>query len=184
MCRRDGWTSACWRSLEYLSVSGLKPTVSGLPCAGPTPAVLAANAPASASSEAVDITAVNRIPIAGHQGQGSIADTTVRKLLMLQGLSRPQQIVSLLSYPGAAGALASPSAGDAIRVSFSSPGAQDAHAARLYDSGLTPSEWIELIDRLGEIPDPTVGSGHSVAAIPDNPSESAGTGGGEDGGND
>jgi murein DD-endopeptidase MepM/ murein hydrolase activator NlpD len=159
--------------LEYLSVSGLRPTVSGLPCAARTPAALAANAPAKAGAEAVDITAVNGVPIAGHQGAGSIADTTVRKLLMLQGLARPQRIVSLMSYPGAAAALASPSARDAIHVEFGTlplagtGGARGARSAALSASGLTPNEWIELLDRLGEIPDPTVGAGHSSAAIPD-----------------
>jgi murein DD-endopeptidase MepM/ murein hydrolase activator NlpD len=152
--------------LEYLSVSGLRPTASGLPCAPATPAALAANAPASASGASVEITAVNGIPVAGHQGPGSIADETVRKLLMLEGLSRPQRILSLMSYPGAAAALESASAADAIRVTFGALGAAGAHAAALSASGLTPSEWIELIDRLGEIPDPTVGSGHSSAAIP------------------
>jgi len=152
--------------LEYLSVSGLRTTASGLPCAPAAPAALVANAPASASSETVDITAVNGIPVAGHQGPGSIADETVRKLLMLEGLSRPQRIASLMSYPGVAAALESPSAADAIRVTFGALGAAGAHAAALSASGLTPSEWIELIDRLGEIPDPTVGSGHSSAAIP------------------
>ncbi len=155
--------------LEYLSVSGLRPTVSGLPCAGSTPAAAAAYAPASASSEDVEITAVNGIPIAGHQGPGSIADETVRKLLMLQGLSRPQRIVSLMSYPGAAAALASPSAADAIHVAFAAlrAAARARTPPRCPPRGSSPSEWIELIDRLGEIPDPTVGSGHSSAAIPD-----------------
>jgi soluble lytic murein transglycosylase-like protein len=153
--------------LEYLSVSGLRPTVSGLPCASRTPAALAANAPASASAAAVDITAVNGVPVAGHQGAGSIADTTVRKLLMLQGLARPKRIVSLMSYPGATATRTSPNAGDAIHVSFGALGASGARAAAQSASGLSPSEWIELLDRLGEIPDPTVGSGHSSAAIPD-----------------
>ncbi len=153
--------------LEYLSVSGLRPTVSGLPCAGSTPAAAAANAPASSSSDAVAITAVNGIPIAGHQGPGSIADETVHKLLMLQGLARPQRIVSLISAAGAAGVVASPGAADAIHVAFAALGSASAHAAALAAAGLSPSEWIELIDRLGEIPDPTVGSGHSSAAVPD-----------------
>jgi murein DD-endopeptidase MepM/ murein hydrolase activator NlpD len=153
--------------LEYLSVSGLRPTVSGLPCAARTPAALAANAPAKAGAEAVDITAVNGVPIAGHQGAGSLADTTVRKLLMLQGLARPRRIVSLMSYPGAAAALASPSARAAIHVAFGTLGAGGARSAALSASGLTPNEWIELLDRLGEIPDPTVGAGHTSAAIPD-----------------
>jgi murein DD-endopeptidase MepM/ murein hydrolase activator NlpD len=168
--------------LEYLSVSGLRPTVSGLPCAARTPAALAANAPASASAAAVEITAVNGVPVAGHQGAGSLADTTVRKLLMLQGLARPKRIVSLMSYPGAAAAQTSPSAGDAIHVSFGALGTGGARAAAQSAAGLTPSEWIELLDRLGEIPDPTVGSGHSSAAIPDGAgASSTPSGAGEEG---
>jgi murein DD-endopeptidase MepM/ murein hydrolase activator NlpD len=155
--------------LEYLSVSGLRPSVSGLACAPATPAAATANVSAGATAKAVNITAVNGIPIAGHQGPGSIADETVRKLLMLQGVSRPQQVVSTMSYPGAAAAVASPSASDAIHVAFGALGLGGAHAAASSGSGLTPNEWIELIDRLGEIPDPTVTSGHSSAAIPDPP---------------
>jgi membrane-bound lytic murein transglycosylase B len=170
--------------LEYLSVSDLKPTVSGLPCAGRTPAAQADNAPAGASSETVRITAVNGIPIAGHQGQGSIADETVRKLLMLQGLARPRRILSLTSYPGSAVGLASATAANWIGVSYATPGADAGHAASLLDAGLTPNEWIELVDRLGEIPDPTVGSGHSSAAIPDRAGEPAASAEGGAGGND
>jgi hypothetical protein len=164
-------------ALEYLSVSGLKPTVAGLRCAGTAPAS-EGNTPASAR-ETIEITAVNGIAIAGHQGPGSIADTTIRKLLMLQGLNRPQRIVSLFSIPGAASTLAKPSARDYIRVTFGSHGARGgAHAASATGSGLTPNEWIKLIARLGEIPDPTVSSGPSSAAIPDNPGAPAAGGGG------
>jgi murein DD-endopeptidase MepM/ murein hydrolase activator NlpD len=170
--------------LEYLSVSGLRPTVAGLPCAPATSAALAANAPASASGQTVEITAVNGIPIAGHQGPGSIADETVRKLLMLEGLSRPQRIASLMSYPGAAASVQSASAADAIPVTYGALGAGGAHAAELAASGLSPSQWIELIDRLGEIPDPTVGGGHSNAAIPDAAGAAPALGEGEARGND
>jgi murein DD-endopeptidase MepM/ murein hydrolase activator NlpD len=170
--------------LEYLAVSGLKPTVAGLPCASSTPAALAANAPAGGSGESVSITAVNGVPIAGHQGPGTIVDETVRKLLMLQGLSRPRRIVSLMSYPDATVAFANPSATNAIRVSFATPAGTAGHAASLFDSGLTPSEWIELVDRLGEIPDPTVPSGHSSAAIADGAGESGASTEGGAGGND
>jgi len=159
--------------LEYLSVSGLKPTASGLSCASPA-AAAALNSPAGSTLAAVDITAINGIPIAGHQGPGSIADTAVRKLLMLEGLSRPRSIVSLLSYPGAPGALAKPSARNDIQVTFS-PLSQ-AHGAGLLSSTLTPAEWIRLIARLGEIPDPTVAGGQSPAAIRDTPGAPAATG--------
>jgi murein DD-endopeptidase MepM/ murein hydrolase activator NlpD len=170
--------------LEYLSVSGLHPTVAGLPCASSTPAALAANAPASASSATVSITAVNGVSVADHQAAGSLADEAVRKLLMLQGLARPQKILSLMSYPGSSVALTSASATDSIRIVFGALGDDAAHSAALSSAGLTPNEWIELIDRLGEIPDPTVGSGHSSAAIPDSAGTSTTSEEGEAGGND
>jgi soluble lytic murein transglycosylase-like protein len=158
--------------LEYLSVSGLKPSVSGLKCDGSTPAGTA-NSPASSTEVIVDITAVNGIPIAGHQGPGSIGDMTVRKLLMLEGAARPRQIVSLMGYPGAVGALSSQSARNAIHVAFSPLSPRAAHGARIYGTPLSPDEWIRLIARLGEIPDPTVANGPSPASIPVTPGTEA-----------
>jgi hypothetical protein len=159
--------------LEYLSVSGLTPTVSGIKCDGPSPS---ANArPQIASTQvAVNISAVNGIPIAGHQGPGSIADTTVRKLLMLEGAARPREIVSLTSYPGAAGAISKPSARSSIQVAFSPLSQNGAHGARRFSSPLSPAGWIRLIARLGEIPDPTVQSAPSSAAIRDAPTTEGG----------
>jgi hypothetical protein len=159
--------------LEYLSVSGLTPTVSGIKCDGPSPS---ANArPQIASTQvAVNISAVNGIPIAGHQGPGSIADTTVRKLLMLEGAARPREIVSLTSYPGAAGAISKPSARSSIQVAFSPLSQNGAHGARRFSSPLSPAGWIRLIARLGEIPDPTVQSAPSPAAIRDAPTTEGG----------
>jgi len=161
-------------ALEFLSVSGLKPTVTGLRCAGAAPA-REGNASAS-SDDAVKITAVNGIPIAGHQGQGSVADTTIRKLLTLEGLNRPRRIVSLTSIPGTTNTLAKPSARDWIYITYGPLSGSGAHAASVFSSALTPNEWIKLIARLGEIPDPTVSSGPSAAAIPDEPGTPAPTG--------
>jgi hypothetical protein len=174
-------------TIEVLSVSGLKPTVSGLRCAGAASAV-AGNASAGAYGDAVKITAVNGTPIAGHQGPGSVADSAIRKLLTLQGANRPRKIVSQVSYPGAPITIAKPSARNYIDVAFSplSIGARltgGAHAAGVFDSALTPNQWIKLIARLGEIPDPTVASGSSAAAVPDKPG-TAGAGGSTGGGGD
>jgi len=166
--------------LEYMSVSGLRPTVGGLSCPAAATATLAGNAPAADSVAALEITAINGIPVAGHQGPGSVTDIAVRRLLMLQGASRPRRIVSELAYPGAASAYASPSAQNAIRVTFASNRGL-AHAAGALATSLSPSEWISLVSRLGEIPDPTVARAPSAAAIPDSPA--AGAGGKEPGGN-
>jgi murein DD-endopeptidase MepM/ murein hydrolase activator NlpD len=156
-------------ALEYLSVSGLRPRVGGLACAPATPAALAANAAAATSSESITITAIDGVPVAGHQGAGTPADTLVRRLLMLQGLARPRRIVSAMSYPGAAATVTSSKATDAIRVEFAAPRSALARVAGLAGSVLSPTEWSRLIARLGQIPDPTVSSKPSSAAIPVGP---------------
>jgi murein DD-endopeptidase MepM/ murein hydrolase activator NlpD len=168
-------------ALEYLSVSGLRPTVAGLDCASVTPVALASNAGVGSSSESIEITAFNGVPVAGHQGQGSVADTAVRKLLMLQGLSRPKRILSLMSYPGAAGALTSSKAADAIQIAFAAPSSGLAHTSGLSSSTLGPADWTKLIARLGEIPDPTVQRGPSSAALPDSPASGKSNEGGAGG---
>jgi murein DD-endopeptidase MepM/ murein hydrolase activator NlpD len=161
-------------TLEYLAVSGLSPRAGGLECTATRAS--AANASAAESIESVNITAINGSPVAGHQGPGSAADEAVRKLLMLQGASRPLQIESLMSYPGSHVAVTSASAGAAIKVAFAgAPELQGqagglAHTAAAGGSQLSPSDWIRLVARLGEIPDPTVSAAPSSAAIPDSAS--------------
>jgi hypothetical protein len=170
--RRDVLTGRVDRrvlaTLEFLSVSGLKPTVTGLRCAVATSA-LEGNASAGSGDDTVKITAVNGVPIAGHQGQGSIADTTIRRLLTLQGVNRPLRIVSDTSIPGTANTLVKASARDYVYVAFGPPSGGGAQGASAFGSVLSAKEWISLIARLGQIPDPTVASGPSAAAVPDRP---------------
>ena len=94
-------------TLEFLVASGLKPTVSALEC-GHSYLTTSGNVSEHSTGDAVDIAAVNGIPIAGHQGSGSITDITIRRLLTLQGAMKPHQIISLMTYPGADNTLALP----------------------------------------------------------------------------
>jgi hypothetical protein len=152
-------------TLEFLAVSGLKPTVSALKC-GHSDLTSEGNVSEHSTGDAVDISQINGIPIAGHQGPGSITDTTIRKLLTLQGSMEPHQIISLMTYPGADNTLARADHYNHIHVGFRPLFAQSASLAGSLSSSITPSQWIKLIARLGEIPDPTVSSGPSAAAIP------------------
>ena len=78
------------------------------PQARPSPRSSAATAYMTASGNvsehstgnAVDIAAVNGIPIVGHQGPGSITDMTIQRLLTLQGTMKPHQIISLMTFDG------------------------------------------------------------------------------------
>ncbi len=115
-------------ALEFLSVSGLSPTVSAAGCVHAARAPAAGNAIAAAG-DAVDISAIDGTPIAGHEGQGSVTDIAVRRLLRLQGTMKPAQIVSAISYPGTDNTVTLPGdrGADPPRVRLAAPGG---HCAR------------------------------------------------------
>ena len=93
-------TGGCWRRSSSCPSRACSPTVSSLRCSHVARRRRPPTRPRPPPATRSTITAVNGIPIAGHQGPGSIADITIRKLLTLQGTMRPSEIVSLTSYPG------------------------------------------------------------------------------------
>ena len=86
-------------TLELLAASGLNPTVSSLEC-GHSYYTASGNVSHHSSGNAVDIAAINGIPIAGHQGPGSITEATIQRLLTLQASMKPDQIISLMTFSG------------------------------------------------------------------------------------
>ena len=142
-------------TLEYLSSSGLKPTVSSLRC-GHGYLTSSGNVSEHSTGTAVDIAAVNGVPIVGHQGSGSITDITIQRLLTLQGTMKPHQIISLMTYDGTDNTFAMGDHADHIHVGWRPLYGQSKKAARRIDAILKPKQWIKLIDRLGEIDNPEV----------------------------
>jgi membrane-bound lytic murein transglycosylase B len=171
--------------LAFLSRSGLKPTVSALRC-GHSEYTTSGNVSEHSTGDAVDISAINGIPIAGHQGAGSITDTTIRALLTLQGQFVPHQIISLMQYPGASNTLALPEHWNHIHVGFrpvgatvpldSAASATAAHSAATGQTAPSPlvvtgdlssAQWSQLMARIAALPEPTVTHKPSSAAIRD-----------------
>jgi hypothetical protein len=151
-------------TLEYLAVSGLKPTVSSLQC-GHGLMTTSGNVSEHSTGTAVDIAAVNGIPIYGHQGPNSIADVTIQRLLTLQGTMKPHQIISLMTFEGADNTLAMADHDDHIHVGWRPLYGDNRAAARQIDAILKPKQWIKLIDRLGHIDNPTVSEQPSKYAV-------------------
>jgi murein DD-endopeptidase MepM/ murein hydrolase activator NlpD len=151
-------------TLEFLASSGLKPTVSALEC-GHSLMTASGNVSEHSTGSAVDIAAVNGIPILGHQGDGSITDMTIRRLLTLQGTMKPHQIISLMTFTGADNTLALPDHADHIHVGFRPLYGTDSKLGRQLNSALKPNQWIKLIDRLGTIDNPKVLTTPSKYAI-------------------
>jgi hypothetical protein len=151
-------------TIEFLSASGLDPTVSGLECGHSLTGSTGVDA-AGATGSSVDISAINNVPVLGHQGSGSIVDLTIRRLLTLQGAMKPDEIVSLMSYKGQSNTLALPDHADRIQIAFTPLFGENKKLSAEIKSILQPNQWIDLINRIGQIPEPIVPISPSQYAI-------------------
>jgi hypothetical protein len=150
--------------IEFLSASQLYPTISGLRCGNSSTSGSAVDA-AGASGASMDISAINNIPILRHQGKGSITDITIRRLLTLQGLYKPDEIVSTMSYKGRTNTLAMPDHANRVQVTYTPLFGQNKKLSSQIAGLLKPSQWIQLINRIGKIPEPVVPIAPSKYAI-------------------
>jgi hypothetical protein len=142
-------------TLEFLAASGLRPGVTSLQC-GHSLYTASGNVSHHSTGSAVDIAKINGVPILGHQGKGSITDIAVRRLLTLQGTMKPAQIITLMEYDGTDNTVAMSDHHDHIHVGFQPQFSGDSAAGKHLNAVLKPGQWIKLIDRLGEIDNPTV----------------------------
>jgi hypothetical protein len=162
--------------LAFLSRSGLAPTVSAPRC-GQTQYTASGALSAQYKGDAVDISQVNGIPIAGHQGSGTITDLTIRALLTLPSGFVPHEITSLMHRTQASNTRAETSSSKEIRLEFSPTTASAAHSARAASttpaslasgtSALSATQWNKLMTRVAALPTPTVATKPSSAAIAD-----------------
>jgi hypothetical protein len=172
--------------LLFLSRSGLKPTVGELRCGR---AVYTAKGLATAYPNAgtVDIAAINGIPIAGHQGAGTITDVTIRTLLTLQHQFMPKRIISLMKYPGAPSTVAQPNHATYIQVELrkrvhtagtsKTVGAKLARAVGTNQNSstaplalnpvLNSTEWQRLLTQVDSLQAPKISHKPSASAIRD-----------------
>jgi hypothetical protein len=157
-------------ALEFLSASGLRPTVSPRSCRQPTAVGAEALHGAAPGVAAVLISAVNGQPVADDStppAPTTIATVLVHKLAQLQGAMRPLQIAAASRFAGASDSVALPGYRRVVAFSYVTLGASPARAASGFGAGLSPAQWVRLIARLGEVPDPNVSVKPSSAAIPD-----------------
>jgi membrane-bound lytic murein transglycosylase B len=172
--------------LAFLSRSGLQPTVGALRC-GQSQVSTTGAASAQYRGQAVTITAINDVPIAHHQGPGTITDLTIRALLTLPAEFVPHEVVSLMRYPGSPSTHADRGHWNRIAIAFAPPArgasallpaaagkaahsagaGQTAPAPVVTTSTLSAPEWTALIARIGALPVPKVPLKPTSAAIPD-----------------
>ncbi len=168
--------------LVFLSRSGLKPTVGELRC-GSTGRTAKGVVTTFPPPDTLYLTAINGVPIAGHQGAGTITDITIRTLLTLQHKFAPKRIVSLMRYPGAPSTVAAPDYSAYIKIELAKPasaktsksvGAKMAGAASTSATAPLPAnpilntlEWQRLMTQLSTLQTPKLSRKPSASAIRD-----------------
>jgi hypothetical protein len=150
--------------IEFLTASGLDPTISGLECGHSLTGSTGVDA-AGATGASVDISKINNIPVYKHQGKGSVTDITIRRLLTLQGTFKPNAIVSLMSYKAQANTLALPDHANRIQVTYTPVFGQNKKLSAEIANLLTGAQWTQLINHISQIPEPTVPIAPSQYAI-------------------
>jgi Transglycosylase SLT domain len=155
--------------LAFLASTGSPLRIAPTSCAEGAPG-------AFAGIESVDVAAIGGVAAAREGHVSGPAATAVRRLLRLQGAMRPLSIVGPRGLPSGGGVVSSSAQAASVRISFERPAGGPlggARAARLLGLGLSPQQWIRLVARLGQIPDPEVSAKPSAAAVPDAPASAA-----------
>ncbi len=159
--------------LEYLRSKGYELTVTSLKC-GHGFLTTSGNVSEHSSGDAVDIAAINGVPVLGNQGPGTLTDDLIHELLRLQGTMAPHQVISLEDLPGPISFPLSDHA-DHVHVGYHAIG--DNPLESRFSPLLKPEQWQRLINRLGEIENPEVAIKPSRFSLPDDKPQSSGDGG-------
>jgi membrane-bound lytic murein transglycosylase B len=180
--------------LVFLSRSGLKPTVGELRC-GRTVSTAKGLHTVFPPARTLDVAAINGIPVAAHQGAGTITDITIRTLLTLGHKYAPSQIVSLMKYPGAPSTVAQPDHATYIQielprhiaratVSKTANAAKPAGSTASGKSSTAPAnlvlnsiEWQQLMTQVSSLQAPHVARKPTSSAMRDKPPSTGGNGG-------
>ncbi|MFI5027364.1 MAG: lytic murein transglycosylase [Solirubrobacterales bacterium] len=102
--------------LEYLVSKGFKLTISSLKC-GNSDMTSSGYASEHTTGDAVDIAAIDGVPVAGHQGPGTLTDELIKDVLALQGTMHPHQVISLENLPGPT-SFAMPDHADHVHIGY------------------------------------------------------------------
>jgi murein DD-endopeptidase MepM/ murein hydrolase activator NlpD len=161
--------------LEYLRSKGFELTITALKC-GHSIMTTSGNVSEHSTGDAVDIAAIDGVPVTGHQGPGTLTDELIKTVLQLQGTMHPHQVISLEDLPGET-SFALPDHYDHVHVGYHpTAGPFDQQFSAL----LKPDQWQRLTNQLGDIENPEVPTSPSPFSVPDKQGE-AGIGAGQSG---
>ncbi|HET7589432.1 MAG TPA: lytic murein transglycosylase [Solirubrobacterales bacterium] len=149
-------------TLAYLSERGFRLTVTSMLCGRHGSITTSGNISNHSFGNAVDIAAINGVPVLGNQGPGTITEALLKAVLRLQGTMVPDELISLQALGGPSFAMADHA--DHVHIGWSPlGGVGKAQFVEL----LKPGQWQRLTERLGEIENPEVATSPSPYSVPD-----------------
>jgi murein DD-endopeptidase MepM/ murein hydrolase activator NlpD len=153
-------------AMEYLADNGFHLTITSLKC-GHSLMTTSGNVSEHSTGDAMDIAAINGVPVAHHQGPGTLADSLIKSLLKLQGTMQPHQIISLEDLPGPI-SFPLPDHWDHVHVGYYPAGTAPSggKTGKQFESLLKPDQWKKLIGRIAHIQNPKVPTSPSKYSLP------------------
>ncbi|MCB0828882.1 MAG: lytic murein transglycosylase [Solirubrobacterales bacterium] len=149
--------------LAFLRERGYTMTITSLTC-GHSTYSSSGYVSQHTTGSAVDIAIVNgQVITPATQGPGTITDEVIRQILTLQGTMEPDQVISLMDFPGST-SFAMSDHGDHIHVGFSP--VEGTVAGGSISASLGAAQWQRLTDRLGQIRNPRVPTTPSKNSLP------------------
>lgn len=152
--------------MAFLDGEGMHPTITSLTC-GHGFYTSSGNVSEHSTGTALDIAAINGEPMISNNEPNGLMEQAVRKIMTLQGILEPHQIISLFDLGGATVSMGDHA--DHIHVGFK-PGFGVNAKGKLGESAkrrsiLRRNDWYRVFDRLGEIENPSVPTQPSPYAI-------------------
>jgi len=149
-------------ALAYLSEQGFRLTITSMLCGRHGSITTSGNISNHSFGGAVDIAAINGVPVLGNQGPGTLTHELLEAVLRLQGTMVPDELISLENLGGPSFAMSDHA--DHVHIGY-----RPTYGTRLegeFVQLLKPDQWLRLTDRLGEIDNPDVPSKPSKYALP------------------
>lgn len=149
--------------IAFLDSKGYHPTITSL-MSGHGVLTSSGNVSEHTTGTAVDIAAINGKSMIENNQPGGLMEKVVRRIMTLQGVLQPHQIISLFDIGGST--LAMGDHNDHIHVGFRPGGSVNAKG-KMANSGsrISKKDWHRIFDHLGKIENPTVPTQPSAYAI-------------------
>ncbi|MGK2954255.1 MAG: lytic murein transglycosylase [Solirubrobacterales bacterium] len=152
-------------ALAFASERGYTLLITSMYCGREVSITTSGNISNHSRAGAADIAAINgEVVTASTQGPGSLTDQLAREFLSLQGIMAPNEVITLLDYPQAAG-FAMGDHDDHLHLGYSPMAGSDIPGGSV-ESTLGAAQWTALTERLGQIQNPDVPTTPSQDALP------------------